>query len=224
MSTARREFTQKVQAKLEETFLRIQNPAAVSRLRERLTPSQQRQVDESAEELFAPGTDFALNRAIGVWMLLHGTSQVRAIVEVGAQLNFLTAGDREWLLREICERFETVDDAIGVRELVVDQQERVIYWRGECVEVDWYTYAAPWNVVITVVEAAKSGRGVDHTHFGEVDEKYLAKMVYRLRHEITGFPAELANRFVPAGRGTRRLDVAPANICLFRTREVLEEE
>lgn len=206
-----------VYEKLKETLLRVQNGASSERLYQRLTKAEQHQIDKLEKELFGPESHPHFGRTVGMWMRLRGVSQHRAIIDTGFLLNFLTAPDRDWLLREIGEGPESMDDAIATRELVFDESERRVYWKGKPINVEWGKRSALWNFLCELAKAAKSRRGVDRLSFGaEKNDNYVSKMVSRLRNEIEGFPENLAELIVSAGRGTVRLDLPPEEIGLFQ--------
>ncbi|QDU94468.1 hypothetical protein [Lignipirellula cremea] len=216
MTDDRPELPPTVKKKLEETFLRIQNGAAAERLYEMMDKSEKAFIDEREEELFGEAAHPLFGKTIGMWMQLRGVSQIRAIIEVGYRLNFITDAEREWLLRESSETFEDAFAAAKTQDLVLDEKDRTIYWKGQQVDVNWFSRAKLWNFLWLVVEHAKSGDGVDACDFGEVGRNYAAKMASRLRREVPGFPPDLAACIVSESRKTR-LSIAPERIRLFQT-------
>lgn len=221
MNEAATPFPKPVHDKLVETLLRVQNPAAADRLYQRLSRDEQRAIDQLTPSPFSSRSHPHAGRTVGMWMHLRGVSQPRAIIDVGHLLGFLTAPDRDWLLREIGEGPESMDDAIAKRELVFDECERQVYWRGERIDVDWHRQSALWGFLWRIAELAKSGRGVDRLDFGENKSvSYVSRTISRLRCEIDAFPEELADLMVSEGRGTARLNLSPEQIGLFRTENV----
>ncbi len=216
-------FPQPVYDKLKETLLRVNNSSAATRLYERMAVAEQQEIASDWSRFHHTRTvedreHVTGVNTVGMWMHVKGVSQPRAIVDVGYCLNFLTESDRDWLLREIGEQPQSVDDAVLSLALVLDERERAVYWQGQRIEVDWYKRSALWTFLWTIAEQAQSGGGVDRTHFGEdKSPEYVSKTISRLSNEVDGFPADLAVLMVSQGLGTARLDLSPEQIGLFRT-------
>lgn len=211
------EFDRVVREKLEETFLRIQNLSAARRLYDRLDPGERRRIDRLPDSLWE-NVPRATNLCLGIWMHLHGVSQPRAIIDVGRRLKFVDADDHAWLLREIGESPELIEDAIERYKLVMDESQRTVYWKGFAVGPDWRKRKVLWEFLWMLAERAKSGSlGVDGTDFGDKAEGYVAKQGGRLRKALEATSLGLSDCIVAADRGTQRLNLPGREIGLFRT-------
>ena len=164
--------------------------------------------------------DFAYDEyggGVGMWAKVHGCTNVRAIIDIGAKLNFLTANDREWLLKESGEHLSAEDayeDAILRDGLVLNSATHEIHWNGEPIAIDW-SHAAKWNFVWELAKHGKAGLPIDSMTFGDsTRQNYVSKMKSELCN-LPAFPPELADLIEVAGRGTQILRVSAEQIQLF---------
>jgi hypothetical protein len=210
---------------LQTTFLRVEPPMAASRLWEQvLSVADRRRLGLDFQSTYRRCGD-----TVGMWMELRGVTAERALVDVGQKLGFLSAEQRQWLLRELGE----VDDdpetmvsaAVLAGGLVMVDSPRAVYWKGSEIELDWTSRSALWNYLIELARLAKTRQALDRLLFGrEVDVNYLTKLKSSVK-KLKGFPSDLTSRIVTAGRGSQRLDIEPTLIRIFErdTIETLQE-
>lgn len=212
-------YPPRVKEELEANFLRIQNPPAAMRYWEQvLTENDRQRLGGDLNAAYANGG------TIGMCMLLRGIPQPHAIVEIAKALGFLHESTKTWLLREMGVQFDSIEDAvaatIGEGGLLLSEQNRQAYWRGEPIQIDWYKHPALWTFLWTLAERAKSGAGVDYMDFGEqMQPDYPSKMKSKLSAD-RAFPTDLAVLIEPRGRGKQQLMLPSERIRLFRTRTV----
>jgi hypothetical protein len=155
----------------------------------------------------------------GMWAWLRGVSWRRAVVEVARALDMISESTARWLLRELGEVPDDAElakeNAIAAGHLVLVEIPREAYWDGKQVEVEWARQTASWAFLWQLCKWAKTGEGVDHTHFGELlDPGYVRKLKSHLKTKL-GFPPDLIARIGRCGRGTQRLDLPAAQIRMF---------
>lgn len=154
----------------------------------------------------------------GMWAAVQGISLERAVIEVGHRLNFLTAGDLDWLLQEIGEFSdpeEALTAAIAAGHLVLVEHPRAAYWKENEISIDWHRYNACWEFLWELSCQAKAGQPIDRCTFGaSAAEDVIAKRKHRLV-AMPEFPVDLADLMCPVGRGTQTLNLPRERIRLF---------
>jgi hypothetical protein len=172
---------------------------------------------------------YAQGGTTGMWTRLHRVSQPRAIIELALELGFLDERKKKRLIGVIGELADSVEQAISQavvsKVLVLVERDRKLYWKGTLVEIDWHNHPSLWNFIFVLCERAKSGGSVDYTHFAkDVQPEYASKTKSKLGG-IAGFPADLVNHIVAAGRSAQKLDLPADDICLFeiKTIEILQQ-
>lgn len=113
--------------------------------------------------------------------------------------------DPEALVEAKCRLFPLV--------LVTGQGRREVYWQGCCLEVDWFTSNAQWDLLTAMVERVKSAQGAD-----EIDLKLaIHGSMKDRRHRLKScLPANLNEKIESVGRGTYRLALRAEEVCLLR--------
>ena len=133
-------YSPNVMKKLCESGMRVQTPAATQLFWERMLDNRDREglggdLKEVLCQYFGP---------IRMWMHLRGVSPARSIIEVAFGLNLLSETDKNWLLREVGEDEqivqEAIDSAVLSKKLVLVERQRHAYWRGGRIQVDWNKY------------------------------------------------------------------------------------
>jgi len=167
---------------------------------------------------------------IGMWMRLRRVSQPRAIIELAYRLGFISKQRRDRLVCDIHENpsdvEEAVKQAIKSGDLVLVEDDRTVFWKGRKVRIDWHQHSALWSFFMKLCQQAKVGRGVDQLLFSrDFNPNYVTKITSRLCR-MAAFPKKLAGLIIPAGLNTKRLDLPPGQIHVFRleTIEILKEE
>jgi hypothetical protein len=201
----------------QTAVLRVRGFATAGWLWDRvLTPDDRRRLGGDLEAAYARHGGTA-----GMWMYLRGLSYPRAVVAVATRCGLLDPDTVRGLLRAFRE--EPVDPAEAVEwaaaggGLVLVETPRRAHWEGEPIPVDWARYTAPWVLLWELAQTAKAGGVVDAVTLRDGaggDPKFVTKLKYRLVN-AAGFPLTLADRVVPAGRGTYRLDLPAARVRVF---------
>jgi hypothetical protein len=223
-STADNPFPEAVMDELLTHFLQVRTVTCANLLWTELTDGERETLGGDLTKAFEQGG------TVGIWMRLRPVSEARAIIELANRLGFISEHRLKKLLRDTNEIPRDIDEAIeqavASNGLVLIESNRSIFWAGEELPIDWHKHSAAWNFVFTLAEQAKIGRGVDHFSFARgCKASYVTKMTSRLSH-MAGFPKGLAELIVPAGLNTKRLNLPPDHIHLFRleTVEILKEE
>jgi len=116
-------FNPEVRNKIVEQSLRLGARECYRRAWMRLfTPEEREALGGDLEECWKRDRNI-----VRVWMNLRNCSQLRAIVELSHGLNFLTAHDYQWLLREIGES-ETPESQTPLP--IWDAERRELRYRG----------------------------------------------------------------------------------------------
>lgn len=192
---------------------RVANASWAERLWERhLTPEdRQRLGDDLSHAYGRHGT-------IGMWIVLRGVSQLRAIVDLAQLLGFLRAEDHSWLLREIGEAAdvdEAMDRAIVSGDLVLAERPRSVFWNGIEIEIDWHRQAASWEFIWELCRNSKAGQPIDTFSFGQSgDRNIVTKRKSRLS-KLPDFPIDLIDKMETMGRGPQQLTLSPERIRIF---------
>jgi hypothetical protein len=177
-----------------------------------LTQAERRRLGGDLEKAWRQGG------TAGMWMRLRGVAVERAVVDVAWELNLMDDCTRRWLLRELGEApddpEEALQEAIASGAVVLVEQPRAAYWRGQALSVEWGKRSALWNFLWVICEYAKAGKAIDHTTFNAADPAIIAKQKSRLRG-LRGFPRSLAALIQPCGRYTQKLNLPPLQIRLF---------
>jgi hypothetical protein len=211
---ARGELSSEVMEQLKTSWLRVQNIPAAKRLWERCF---------TVAECDRLGGDFKAayrqGGAVGMWMRLHGCSDVRATIEVARLLNFLDDPTAHWLLRETGEITDDPEEALELAlqraDLVIVSSPRAMYWQKQQIPIDWTRRQALWNYFVTLCEQAKKGLPVDASDFGEHHSpNHHTKQKSRLTRE-KGFPLDLAVKIIGGNGGQQRLELEPQRIVIL---------
>ena len=97
MSEQTKRLSGRAREALETAELRIRNFEGAQYLWERvLTQGERKRLDDNLELAYQ-----RYGGTLGLWLNVRGGTLLRALVEVAYSLGFLTATDREWLLREL---------------------------------------------------------------------------------------------------------------------------
>lgn len=154
----------------------------------------------------------------GMWAALKGVSLDRAVIDVAHRLDFLSAANYEWLLREIGELSdpeEAMEAAIAAGDLVLVERPRTAHWNGEEIDIDWNKSNASWGFLWEISRQAKAGQPIDHWTFGE---SASMSIVTKRKHGLVrmlDFPSDLARLICRAGRGTQTLNLPREHIRIF---------
>lgn len=217
-------YPPKVMEELQRLRPHVQHLMSAQRLWDRLTPQDRSRL---GGELLAAYDRYG--RTVGMWRELRGVSQPRALIEAAYQVGLTDEATRNWLLRGIGELDDTSEEtivaAVKSTPLVLVEQGRKAYWKGDKMDISWHKYSSLWDFFWVLCERAKSGVGVDHTHFAEgVEPDYPSKTKHRLC-DLDNFPQDLGVLINADGRGTQKLDLQPSQIRLFRivSVEILRE-
>jgi hypothetical protein len=199
---------------LEANYHRIRAAVSAIRLWERILTEAERQRLGGDLEIA-----WRQHGTAGMWMKLRGVSLPRAVVDVACELNFIDDRTRRWLLREVGEvpddPAEALDTAVASGDLVLVEQPREAYWRGQPISVDWEKRSALWDFFWELCRHAKAGQAIDRMTFGnrahcDIVTKQKARLLAG-----PGFPSDLGKLIKPIGRGTQKLDLPAARIRLF---------
>jgi hypothetical protein len=202
------------------TYYRVKMMQSARRLWERILSEQDRQ---------ALGNDLrtaliTYGNTVGIWQRIKGTSTVRATIDLGLRLNFLTSEDHAWLLRESGEVSadpeQTITQSIETHMLVLRGNPLEAYWRGEEIQIDWVSNSKLANYFWELAKVSKASNALDSTKLGE---RYEGDYVSKIKHRLTsfdGFPPDLADCIVGAGRGTQVLNIPPAQIRIYESETI----
>ena len=90
---------------------------------------------------------------------------------------------------------------------------REVYWGNTLLTADWVANKGPWELLVALVDRAKSKQGADGTIMQDTVPGSLKDFRSRLKKLL---PPDFNERIKPAGRGTYRLHLDPGEICSFR--------
>ena len=188
-------------------------PAAKSLWR-KLTPDQRRRLGGDLHAAIVRH-----RRTIEMWMLLQGVSAERAAVELAVKLFSFPSEEADWLLRELGELPMDSDaaqsEAIARGDLVLIRSERLVYWKGADLEIDWGCGKTPWEFFVTACEHALQGKDIDRLSFGDAAyDNIVSDRLYRLGN-VPNFPQELLNYFETSGLQTQRFTYPAEAIHIF---------
>lgn len=177
--------------------------------------------DEERERLGGDINAFADSRTPGVLMRLRGWSEERAIVEGASMLFLIDPLKRTHLLRQLEETGSDLEIAVrrALEEfdlvLVESADERSAYWRGEQIDIDWFTNEAPWVFFSTVCRKTKRGSHADVCDFGERarSPNFMSSRQHRLI-SLDGFPEDLGILFSTTD-GRSRIEVPQDRLCVL---------
>lgn len=155
----------------------------------------------------------------GMWRALRGVSAERAVVEVAYRLNLLDARAYRWLLRVLGEVLEspraTIRAAVATGALVLIEHPRRAYWNQRKLPIAWQRHSALWDFLWAVCSRAKVRKPIDRWVFGNQARANIVTQQKSRLVKLPGFPADLAARLKPVGRGTQQLGISPELIRLF---------
>lgn len=199
-----------------ETRRKVNTLATAERLWERiLTAPQRRSLGNSLMEALQNHRS-----TVGMWRHIHQVSDQRAVIDIGEKVGFLSSSDVDWLLREGGDLprspFEAMEEAIRRGYLVIIRESRVVYWKGEMIDADWWKYNESWEFFTIACEQALQNKPIDRLSFGaRAAENIVTKKKNRLTQQIPHFPSDLYDAYVSAGRGTQRFNVPADQIHFF---------
>ena len=200
---------------LRTQYLRIKSTAAALRMWERMLTEKdhQRMGDDLEQAYRAYGT-------AGIWMRLRGVSLERAVIDIAYGTGFLDQITRDWLLREVGQRYDdsqrTVDEAILQNKLVLIEKPKQAFWNGEPIEMEWEEKdAAQWSFFWELSKKSKRSQTVDPTDIGEkATATRLSTRKGRLvNHPL--FPPSLKMWIKSKKRCGYWLDLPPHDIRIF---------
>ncbi|MCH8047135.1 MAG: hypothetical protein IID44_25820 [Planctomycetes bacterium] len=199
---------------------RVRGPRAAERLWEEL-PEQDRQRLGGDME----GAYYKYGGAVGMWKVLRGVSDQRAVMDVAELIECMSAKQYKRLLRMSGEVSddpeEAIQRAIASGYLVLVEKDRTAHWRGELIDIDWFRFDVLWGYLWSLAHSAKAGCPIDRFSFGgDLHPEYLTKQKSRLTN-LEGFPYDLGDTIVPAGCGTQTLDLERETIHVIE-RESIE--
>jgi len=212
MTTA--QLSPRAAALLQDTYGRINTVDTLLRLQEQVfTQSDLKQIGMDLN------TAFFSYGVTGIWTRLHGCTPLRAIVDIASKLDGFGPATRDWLLREIGEPDDdsegTIERAKQSATLVLVDRPQAVYLDGIEVGVNWASHPTPWEYLVVLARAGKAGETVDYMSMGDnAAPDSLKKYKYALK-QLEGMPERMKDLIVPAGRGTQRLDLQPADIRIF---------
>lgn len=182
--------------------------------------------DVERERLGGDVNAFADSRTPGVLMRLRGWSEERAVVEGASMMNFIDSLRRTHLLRQLEETGSDLEGATrqALEEfdlvLVECTDERIAYWRGQEIDIDWFTNQAAWIFFSTVCRKTKQGSYADVCDFGDRfrSRNFISSRQNRLI-SLDGFPDDLGILFSTSdGRST--IDLPQDRICILEAATV----
>jgi len=164
---------------------------------------------------------FTTWRTVGMWRQVRGGDRYSAAVRIAYSIGRLSRPDHDWLLRLLNEAQNSeLDRLVASAQLVIVEYPRQLFWDHKKVEINWETKRAKWNYLMSLVECAIKGEIFDHFSLsGEKDAYYLSKIKSQLT-SLSDFPGSLADCIEPAGRGSQRLAIEPAQLMIVRSNEV----
>jgi hypothetical protein len=201
----------------QTAVLRVKGLATAGWVWDRIfTPDDRRRLGDDL------GTAYARHGGTaGMWMSVRGQSYPRAVVAVATRCGLLDPDTGRGLLREFGEEpadpAEAVEWAVAGGGLVLAETPRRAYWAGEPIPVDWARQTAMWVLLWELARVSKWGGAVDAFTLRDEaggDPRFVTKQKCRLVN-AKEFPLALADRVVPAGRGTYRLDLPAERIRVF---------
>jgi hypothetical protein len=210
---------------MDDLYYKVKNRDSASRLWDQLlTRGEQKKLGGEFGAAFGAGRG-----TIGMWTRLHGCTETRAIIDLAKILGLCHDTTRAWLLRESGECSddpeEALEWALTNADLVLTDSPRTVYWQGETIDIDWDACPVLWDYFLTLCEAAKAGRYVDASDFGE---RLARDNHVKLKSRLTGhsgFPASLEGHLLALRGGRQVLDLPPDRICIlqFETRNFVRE-
>jgi hypothetical protein len=204
-----------VREELQALYERVQVKYGAQLLWERqLTMEQKRRLGDNFETAYCRGG------TVGMWMRLHGVTKDRAVLDLARSLYLIEENTHRWLLRETGECSDDSEEDLKVAleraDLVLTEQPRAVYWKGEELDVPWERHPALWEYFLTLCERAKQSRGVDAADFGDHNKPdNHIKLKSRIKKQV-GFPKELGERIRSYRGGAQKLDVTPLQICIIQ--------
>jgi hypothetical protein len=200
---------------LRTQYLRVKSPAVAMRMWERM-------LTDKDKERLGGDLDKAYQKysTAGMWMKLRGVSLERALIDVAHGTGFLDQVTRDWLLREVGQRYDdsqrTVDEAIFQNKLVLTEKPKQAFWNGEPIEIDWDGKdAAQWNFFWELSRKRKRSQTIDHMDIGE---KATASTLSTRKGRLVnhpGFPSSLKMWIKSKKCSGYWLDLPPQDIRIF---------
>jgi hypothetical protein len=193
-------------------YLRVQCVAAAQQMWDRLlSPEDRERLGGDFERAYieAGGT-------VPMWVKLRGVSGERALIEVAYGIGFLTETSRDWLLREVGERFDdsqrTLDEAMLQTKLVVVEKPKQIFWNGELIEIDWDKEPALWSFFWELCQRSKRSETLMREHLAEnmSPSAFSTRKGRLVNHKE--FPTTMLDVVETASGGGYRLDLQPQDI------------
>ena len=167
-------------------------------------------------------TAFTKYGTAGMRAQFRGVSRERAAVDVGHALGLLDDATHQWLPRELGQLAndseQAIEDAVQSGALVLVERPRAAYRQRQEIMADWEHRSRLWEIFWELCRRGKVRQPLDWDQFQTGDCQFVTKQKSRLTG-LPGFPADLAEHMVSAGRGAQRLDLPPARFgCSSRWR------
>jgi hypothetical protein len=154
----------------------------------------------------------------GMWAMLKGVSLDRAVIDVAHRLDYLSAANYEWLLREFGESpdpEDAMEAAIAAGHLVLVESPRTASWNRQPIDVDWHRFKSLWEFFWELSRQAKLGRPLDRWTFGRNQARNVVSNRKNKLKSQPEFPMGLIDLIIRAGVGTQQLNLPPEHIRLF---------
>ncbi|TWU40060.1 hypothetical protein Q31b_34040 [Novipirellula aureliae] len=213
MTNGLRAPSSKAIAKFHEAALRLRGSTAAFYIWDRVfSLAEKDRLGGDLQEAYSQ------DGAIRMWARVRGCTDYRAVIDLAQKLNLLSETDHRWLLEEFGELFdadEAFEHAVKHCDFVLNEHTREIFWKGTMVPIDWGKFQSPWSFMWELARHAKANLPIDSMTFGENSGLDL---VSKRKSELTNkpvFPQDLAEKIVPVGRGTQKLDLPAEQIRIF---------
>jgi hypothetical protein len=159
----------------------------------------------------------------GMWLQLRRVSRNRAFADVTRSLNLIDEATHRRLLRELGEIHddpeEGIEAAVASGALVLVEGRREAYWAGKPIPGKWRRRSAVWDFFVLLAKRSKAGLTVDHTHFPSSKNRGIATKQKSRLTSLVGFPQDLADHMISAGRYTHRIDLPATQIRILEVRD-----
>lgn len=137
-------------------------------------------------------------RLVDEWATMHGIAEEQAALDLSYKLDHLTQTEYEFWTTYVSgvEQLggSRVNEAICRMGLVlVDQSERVAYWRGDIIPITWSQHAAWWEFLWELANISQSNGWLDERCF---DDSVTWKALRDRKSDLTqheNFPIRLDN-------------------------------
>ena len=173
--------------------------------------SQQSQTDTNQPRI-------TTRNVVHVYMRAHRLSAAKATVDIAVKIGLVTREAGDELLQSVNEpvgvEFE-IDAAKSRLTLVIVEDERLVYWNGDVINVDWRKRSRLWEYLIALARNAKEGRPTSSADLAFFDKTpRLSDLKYKLKQQGEHLK-EMCTLIKPAAKFEQVLAIEKGEIAFF---------